>query len=291
MNEININLNRFLDFIEGYRKYSKNTVHSYRNDLNNFLEFCVESNIDRFAQITVKTIKRFMIFLSSKNIKPSTISRKLSALRTFYDFLVFNDFVETNPVENVSNPKREKKLVKTLSENSFSDKLNSLAKSDKLYEHYLILELLYSTGLRVSELCELKTDDISFDRKTIRVKGKGDKIRLIPLTDHLYKLLNNYLAQRKTDSIYLFTTKKGGRLYPKYIERLTQKYLIDISEDGRVYPHLIRHTFATHLLRRGADLRAIKELLGHSDLRTTSIYTHVSVEHLKKIYKKSHPKN
>ncbi len=290
MNEIEKYFNKFLEYNDGYRKYSKNTLHSYRKDLYDFLEFCFDNNIERLTQISIKTIKKFMIFLSVKNLKSSSISRKLSTLRTFYDFLIFNDIVEKSPIEGISNPKREKRLVKSLSEKSFLEKLNNLAHSSELYEHWVVLELLYCTGLRVSELCELKISDIAFDRKILTVKGKGDKKRLIPLTDYLEKLLKEYLLKRKNNSEYLFTTKKGGKLYPKYIERLTQKYLADISEDGRVYPHLIRHTFATHLLKHGADLRAIKELLGHSDLRTTTIYTHVSIEHLKKVYKNSHPK-
>ncbi len=137
----------------------------------------------------------------------------------------------------------------------------------------------------------MKKSDVDIQNQLIRVIGKGNKMRLIPITDNLRQILEQINFNNKLPNEYLFQTKKGGKLYPKFVERIVKKYLSEISEDGQVYPHLIRHTFATHLLKRGADIRSIKELLGHESLETTTVYTHVSIEHLKNIYKKTHPKS
>jgi integrase/recombinase XerC len=197
---------------------------------------------------------------------------------------------DVNPTEGIQNPKLSKQIVKYLDESNLNYKLNVLQNEEEIFQNYVILETLYSTGMRVSEICNLKKSDIDFENQLVRVKGKGNKVRLIPLTERLKNLLASISIDKNTDD-FLFQTKRGGKLYPEYIERLVKKYLSDISEDGKVYPHLIRHTFATHLLNRGADIRTIKELLGHESLETTSIYTHVSIEHLKNIYKKTHPKS
>lgn len=291
MSEIEKYLNKFIENLTAYRKYSKNTLVSYRNDLNNFLEFLNENRIEKLEQISKRTIQRFMIFLSERNFTPKSIARKLSSLRSFYAFLLFNDLINYNPMETILNPKIPKKTVKFLDEDSLIYKLNELKSNEEIFQEWATIELLYSTGLRVSELCNLKRKDIDFENNFIRIIGKGDKKRLIPLTENVLQIFTNLNIMQKKPEEFVLTTKNGGKLYPKYIERILKKYLSDISEDGKVYPHLIRHTFATHLLKGGADLNIIKELLGHSSLETTTIYTHVSIDHLKNIYKKTHPKS
>lgn len=290
MNEIEKFINKYLEYLNSYRKYSENTLVSYQKDLNKFLAFLNENKIFELKRISKRTIQRFMIYLSDKNLSPRSISRHLSALRSFFNFLVFNDLSDVNPTEEIQNPKLSKHIVKFLDEENLNLKLNILQNEKEIFQNYVLLETLYSTGMRVSEICNLKKSDVDLDNQLIKVKGKGNKVRIIPLTE---KLKNNLaiIMEDKSSNDYLFTTKKGGKLYPEYVERLVKKYLSDISEDGKVYPHLIRHTFATHLLNRGADIRTIKELLGHESLETTSIYTHVSIEHLKNIYKKTHPKS
>lgn len=291
MNEIEILINRFLEYIKSYRKYSENTLHSYQKDLKNFLSYLKENEITEINRISKRTIQRFMIYLSEKKLSSRTISRNLSALRSFYNFLLFNDLVDNNPLEGIQNPKLPKKTVKYLNENSLNEILNLMENDSEVFRDYAILEFLYSTGLRVSELCNLKKSDVDIQNQLIRVIGKGNKMRLIPITDNLRQILEQINFNNKLPNEYLFQTKKGGKLYPKFVERIVKKYLSEISEDGQVYPHLIRHTFATHLLKRGADIRSIKELLGHESLETTTVYTHVSIEHLKNIYKKTHPKS
>lgn len=291
MNEIYRSLQEFINYIKNNGIYSKNTLLSYQNDLKNFIEFLSENEVSKLNQLSTKLIKKFMLYLGEKNLSPRSINRNLSALRTFFNFLIFNDKIDHNPAEGIPSTKVPRSLVKYLDEKLLSGSLDKLRTKSDIFNDYVILEFLYGTGIRVSELCSLKKSDVDFSNKLIKIFGKGNKTRFIPLVDSLVQLLKEYIKSDRNDSEYLFTNKKGGRLYPKYVERLTQKYLSKISVDGRVYPHLIRHTFATHLLKRGADIRSIKELLGHENLDTTKIYTHVSIDHLKNVYKKSHPKS
>lgn len=291
MNNTEKLINKFLEYIKSHRKFSQNTLHSYQKDLNNFLSFLKDNEILDINRISKKTIQKFMIYLSEKNLSTRSISRHLSSLRSFYNFLIFNDLVNINPLEGIQNPKISKKIVKYVDENSINEILNLMEKDGEILQDFAIIELLYETGLRVSEVCELKKSNIDFDNEIIKVKGKGDKIRIIPMTIRLKEILKKLNINNLENNQTVFQTKRGGNIYPKYVERIVKKYLSEISEDGRVYPHLLRHSFATHLLNRGADIRAIKELLGHESLETTTIYAHVSIEHLKNIYKKTHPKS
>ncbi len=291
MNNIEYLIEKFLEYIKSYRKFSQNTLLSYQKDLDNFLTFLKDNEILDINRISKRTIQKFMIYLSEKNLSPRSISRHLSSLRSFYNFLIFNDFININPMEEIQNPKLPQKIVKYFDEDSINEILDLMEKDGEILQDFAIMEILYATGLRVSEICELTKSNIDFESEIIKVKGKGNKIRIIPMTTRLIEILKKLNIDKLENNQTIFRTKRGGKLYPKYIERIVKKYLSDISEDGRVYPHIIRHTFATHLLDRGADIGAIKELLGHESLETTTIYTHVSIEHLKKIYKKTHPKS
>ncbi len=291
MNNIEYLIEKFLEYIKSYRKFSQNTLLSYQKDLDNFLTFLKDNEILDINRISKRTIQKFMIYLSEKNLSPRSISRHLSSLRSFYNFLIFNDFININPMEEIQNPKLPQKIVKYFDEDSINEILDLMEKDGEILQDFAIMEILYATGLRVSEICELTKSNIDFESEIIKVKGKGNKIRIIPMTTRLLEILKKLNIDKLENNQTIFRTKRGGKLYPKYIERIVKKYLSDISEDGRVYPHIIRHTFATHLLDRGADIGAIKELLGHESLETTTIYTHVSIEHLKKIYKKTHPKS
>jgi len=291
LNEIEKYINKFFEYISSYRKYSENTLHSYQKDLKKFLSFLELNGINELNRISKKTIQRYMIYLSELNLNPRSISRNLSALRSFYDFLLFNDLTESNPVKDIKNPKLPRKIVKYLDEEELNSILSLMEKDPEVFQEFAMIEFLYSTGLRVSEFCNLKISNVDFEKKIVKVKGKGNKIRFIPLTERLIHLLKNLNVEQKSPEEFLFVTKNGGKLYPKYVERIVKRFLSEISDDGNVYPHLIRHTFATHLLRRGADLSSIKELLGHASLDTTTIYAHVSIDHLKNIYKKTHPKS
>ncbi|MBM4174628.1 MAG: tyrosine recombinase XerC [Ignavibacteria bacterium] len=271
--------------------YSHHTISAYKKDIEIFLDFLKESSIEKLELIGEKTIRRFLLHLGTYNYSRTTISRKLSSLRSFFDFLLQNDLIAINPVSNISNPKFSRKLPKFIEQKELVNVLNYLKKDKENLPAWAIIELLYGCGLRVSEICSLKVEDIDLENSTIKIFGKGKKHRIIPVGTYAKEAINLMVEKNKSNSKFLFHTEKGEPLYPKLIYRIVKNFLSDITEDGKIYPHALRHSFATHMLNRGADLKSIKELLGHENLSTTQIYTHVSVEHLKQTYKKSHPKS
>lgn len=273
------------------RGYSNNTINAYKKDIETFLNYLEESSIQKVDLIGEKTIRRFLLHLGKFNYSRTSVSRKLSSLRGFFEYLHQNDFITSNPISNISNPKTSRKLPKYIEQKELIGVLERLKKDKENLFGWSIIELLYGCGLRVSELCSLKEDDVDLPQSTIKVLGKGQKHRIVPIGTHAKNAISELLKSKSTRSKYLFQTEKGAKLYPKLVYRLVKKFLVDITEDGKIYPHALRHSFATHMLNRGADLKSIKELLGHENLSTTQVYTHVSVEHLKQTYKKSHPKS
>jgi tyrosine recombinase XerC len=279
---------RYLDSISGY---SKHTLTAYKKDIESFLKFLEEVSIEKVDLIGEKTIRRFLIHLGNKDYSRNSISRKLSSLRGFFDFLLQNNLIRLNPISNISNPKKSRKLPKYLEQKDLIGVLDYLKKDKENLLAWAILELLYGCGLRVSELCSLSYEDVDLANSTIKILGKGQKHRIVPIGDPAKEAIREIFKNKPTNSKFLFQTEKGGKIYPKLVYRIVKNFLSDITEDGKIYPHVLRHSFATHMLKRGADLKSIKELLGHENLSTTQIYTHVSVEHLKQVYKKSHPKS
>ncbi len=271
--------------------YSSHTISAYKKDIEVFVDFLKESSIEKLELIGEKNIRRFLLHLGKYNFSRTSISRKLSSLRNFFDFLLQNDWIAINPVSNISNPKLTRKLPKFIEQKDLVNVLNYLKKDKENLLVWAIIELLYGCGLRVSEICSIRVEDIDLDNSTIKIFGKGKKHRIIPVGTHAKEAINLMIENNQFNSKFLFHTEKGEPLYPKLIYRLVKNFLSDITEDGKIYPHALRHSFATHMLNRGADLKSIKELLGHENLSTTQIYTHVSVEHLKQTYKKSHPKS
>ena len=220
-------------------------------------------------------------------MKNSTISRRISTLRTFYNYLVDENIVENNVFHNVKNPKLEKKLPNYLNYNEIEELLESIdISTTEGLEKRLLIEMFYSTGCRVSEMINVKISDIDFTNKTIRIMGKGSKERIVYFGDYASKYLDNYLNKVKCDK-YLFTNKKGEKLTINEVEQIVKDIMKHISIKTHVTPHTLRHTFATHLLNNGADIKTVQELLGHANLSTTGIYTHVSSDRLKDIYFKT----
>ncbi|MCX8010568.1 MAG: tyrosine-type recombinase/integrase, partial [Ignavibacteria bacterium] len=275
MNNIHKTLEKYFLYLNSVKIVSKNTEISYRKDLQLFEDFLLKNSISDFNQISEKIIKKYILFLVQFNFSKTTISRKLSSLRSFFDYLMMNDIIKVNPLVNVSNPKTIRKIPKFLPQEELNLILDDLQNDPENLSDWAILELLYGEGLRVSELCNLKISNINLAQSLIEVTGKGNKTRIIPLGKSASLAISKYLSSRNIKSNYLFTNKKGDKLYPRKIYRIVQKYLKEISEDGKVYPHALRHSFATHMLQKGADLRSIKEMLGHENLSTTQIYTHV----------------
>jgi integrase/recombinase XerC len=293
----------YLNFLENNQRYSPHTIHSYSIDLYDFKDF-IQNTFD-IDLINVKRIhiNDWIMSLSESGLKASTINRKIVALSSFYNFLVNKNIITKNPVNNISKPKIPKRIPqyvksKDLNADILDEDLETNAASDfEPMRNILIIEMLYQTGMRRSELVNLKNEDIDLYRKTIKVLGKRNKERYIPFTDDFKKLIldyinlkNDFFANKQIDDSF-FVLKNGKKLYDKFVYRVVNSYLSDINYISQKSPHILRHTFATHLLQQGADLNAIKELLGHSSLASTQIYAHSSIEHIKEVYSKAHPRS
>ncbi len=285
----------YLRELAGVRRLSENTISAYSRDLLQFLAYCEKNKINSPNEVTERKIRTFIVFLSNHSLSSSSVSRKLSALRNFFDYLRRQEIISENPLKNLSNPRKKKLLPTTISTDSFRNIIKILDESSDNYnmETKLIFELLYGEAIRVSELCNLKIKDIDFANKTLKVFGKGSKDRNIPLSNVVINSLKKYLDLRKnlSPNAPLIVTKKGAEIYPRMVQRIVKKYIAMVSDVEKKSPHVLRHSAATHLLDDGADLLSVKEILGHENLSTTQIYTHISIEHLKKVYKNSHPKS
>jgi integrase/recombinase XerC len=289
----------FIDYLLLEKKYSLHTVNAYRRDLETFQEL----NKDRFKdntinQINYSQIRSWIIQLVDSGISNRSINRKISSLNSYYKFLLKVKMIKANPLakhkalktsKKIQIPFSEKEVVTVLDGFNFDDSFEGIR--DKL-----IIELFYSTGIRRIELVQLKLKDVDVTNKTLKVLGKRNKERFLPLLDSVLKALETYIIKRNTleiiqDRDILFLTKKGNKVYETLVYRIINDYFSKASTKVKKSPHILRHSFATHLLNQGADLNAVKELLGHSSLAATQVYTHNSITELKKVYAKSHPRN
>lgn len=287
----------FLQYITFEKHYSKNTQESYRTDLLNFEKFLLDyfgSQKIFWKRVSKKIIRYYLVNLQEQEIARRSIARKLATVKTFFKFLVRESVIEQNPTLTIKIPKFEKKLPEYLSTNE-TESLFQLPdlKSFEGLRDLAILEFFYGTGIRLSELLNLKTNDIYFDEDLIRVIGKGNKERIIPFGSSSKRILTDYIAMRtqyvreSVDNVFIL--KSGNKMYPMAVQRIIKNYISKISEASQKSPHLLRHTYATHLLNAGASIRTVKDLLGHESLSTTQVYTHMSIDHLKKIYNRAHP--
>ena len=302
-------INKFSAYLINEKNYSKHTLVNYVRDLNNLYTFIAKSTEDLKPKIELKyidedTLKEFISsFIIKSDIKYSkrTLSRKISTLKSFYKFLNRKEIFQENPARDLIFPKLGKNLPTVIEEASLKSLFDSEIFSKDIWglRDRAIMELLYSSGLRLNELIELSEDKMDFDTCVIRVRGKGRKERIIPVGLIAIGAVSEFLNKRESyfeekgtdyDRSVIFNAMNGKKLYPALLNRLTNKYISKISESKKKSPHVLRHSFATHLLNHGADLRAVKDLLGHSSLSTTQIYTHVSIDRLKSVYKKAHPK-
>lgn len=287
-------VNKYLLEIENIRRYSQNTIKAYRSDLNEFISFCKQNDRQEIDKISERFLKSYLMALSDKDLDKRSITRKLAAIRSVFKFLFQYDLLNQNPASFIKNPKTNKKLPEVVSTDLILGVYQIADEADEKPELVkIVFELLYGCALRVSELCDLKYTDVSIEKMQIRVLGKGSKMRIVPLGDKSLQVLKEYFQKNpvtlKND--YLIRTKKNDKLYPRLVHRIVNKYLSKVSDIKKKSPHILRHSAATHMLDNGADLRAVKEILGHENLSTTQIYTHVSIERLKTTYKKSHPKS
>ena len=279
-------IDNFLYFLKKELNYSDYTIKNYQLDLTDFFKYVSKSNID-FLNIKNTHVRGYLKYLDTCNLKNTTISRRISALRTFYNYLLEKGFVKSNIFLNVKNPKLEKKLPNYLNYTEIEELLASIDTSNSEgLERRLLVEMFYSTGCRVGEMVNVKISDIDFYNKTIKVMGKGSKERIVYYGDYASKYLEDYL-KNKDKKGYLFTNKRGEKLTIEEVEYIVRDIMKHISIKTHVTPHTLRHTFATHLLNNGADIRTVQELLGHANLSTTGIYTHVSSDRLKDVYFKT----
>ncbi len=288
-------IQEFIRFLETEKRAASLTVKSYAADLREFETFVKESTEERTINSVNRSILRtYTIHLSKSKLSPRSINRKLSAIRAYFRFLEQRKQIKINPASAVKSLKTSKKVPDFIPENLLKTTHKDVPDDFVNLRDYLVLEILYQTGMRRAEICNLTDHAVDFSASLFKVKGKRNKERLIPFTNKLADLMKIYLAKRNQQfQSTLFETfivsNKAMRCYPQLITRAVAAQLINISGKLKVSPHTLRHTFATHLLNNGADLIAIKELLGHSSLEATQVYTHSTIEHLKKIHQQAHP--
>ena len=289
----------FTDYLMLEKNYSALTVNAYQNDLQDFLEFInLEYQQSTISQVIYPQIRNWIVALVESGISNRSINRKISALNTYYKFLQKIKTIEANPLAKHKALKTSKKIQIPFSEAEVATVLDDLffEKDFEGTRNKLIIELFYATGIRRIELVELKLLSFDLDAKTLKVLGKRNKERIVPLLDSVINVLNIYLKQRDTlksilDDDYLFLTQKGVKIYEKLVYRIINDYFSVASTKVKKSPHILRHSFATHLLNQGADLNAVKELLGHSSLAATQVYTHNSIAELKKVHINAHPRS
>ena len=292
-----MSLKSFFDFLEIEKKYSSNTIEAYRNDLNVFSRFLTdEFDVNNINNTNYSYVRSWIVDLVNKGISNRSINRKITSLNSYFKFILKIGLINENPLTNHKALKTQKKIQLPFSENE----MLSVLDLDNFEDNFtgardrLIIDLFYTTGIRRIELIQLMISDININNKHIKVLGKRNKERIIPLIDSTIDILNKYLLYReelKSDNTFLFITNKGKQVYEKLIYRIINKYFDTISTKVKKSPHIIRHSFATHLLNNGADLNSVKDLLGHSSLAATQVYTNRSIDEIKKVFAKSHPRN
>ncbi|MFP4556084.1 MAG: site-specific tyrosine recombinase/integron integrase [Bacteroidales bacterium] len=291
-------LTKFQKYLRVERNYSVQTIRAYGDDLRQFFAF-YDINPSSFqpAEVTHRMVRGWLSSLLVSGNTPRTVNRKLSSLRSFYKFLKKNGLVQTDPIAKVVAPKASKKLPSVLKTSEVNFMIDDIKYPDGFLglRDLLIMELFYFTGVRVSELVNLKTQGVDLESETIKVMGKGSKERIIPMHPELKPALKEYTRQRQqafplNNAPYLIVTNKGEKTYSQFIYRVVKKYLSLVTMLEKKSPHVLRHTFATHLLDQGANIDAIKELLGHASLSATQVYTHTSIQKLKSAYQQAHPR-
>ncbi|PIS46100.1 MAG: tyrosine recombinase XerC [Ignavibacteria bacterium CG08_land_8_20_14_0_20_37_9] len=275
--------------------YAPLTIKAYKEDLIQFYLFCESLQKIEISLINERTIKLYLVHLNELGLEKSSISRKLSSIRSFFSFAFKKAFINKNLIAYTKNPKVKRKLPEVIQEELYGTLLNNIraAQHKDYLLHISVTEVLYGASLRVSEASNLLLKDVDFSSSIIRVVGKGNKTRIVPLGEKSKLILHEYLLSRPTDKNqkYFFLKSNGCNVSSNYIYRFVRKYLSELTDLKKKSPHIFRHSSATHMLNHGADLTAIKEILGHSNLSTTQIYTQVSIERLKNVYKQAHPKS
>ena len=284
----------FFDYLSNEKKYSKNTITAYKKDLNTFHVFCKdEHGINNISKIPYSIIRSWIVNLSDSNLSPLTINRKISALSRYYDFLIKLEQIDESPTKNHNRLKVQSKIIIPFTEEEVFSVINVFDDTFEGKRDMLIIDTLYSTGIRRDELIKIKLNDLLFDENLIKIQGKRNKERLVPILPSLLQNINNYIKLRsniKSSINNLFITKKGTQIGPSLVYRVVKKYFSKVSSKAKISPHVLRHSFATHLLNNGAGINTIKEILGHSSLASTQIYTKIKLPKIISDYKNNHPR-
>ena len=288
-------IEEFLNYLEYERNYSYNTIIAYKNNINKFFMYCKNNNINNIDNIDYGFIRNYISYLYDNNYQAKSISRMISALRSYFKYLHKEDKIKSNPLDLITSPKLEKKLPKYLTINEIEKILNAVKIDDKIgIRDAFILELLYVSGIRVSELTNIKLSDINNTENKIKIMGKGSKERIVFYGTRGRDLLNKYLSVRseflKYPNDYLILSNTGRKINPREIRNIINRIKVKAGVEINISPHTFRHTFATHMLNEGADLRSVQELLGHENLSTTTIYTHLTNEKVRRTYLNTHPR-
>jgi integrase/recombinase XerC len=290
-------IQKFIDYLKVEKGYSKHTLTAYASDLKSFKDFLLkQGDTSELHEVVYGQIRSWIVALMESGIENRSVNRKISSLKTFYNFLLKTGVVEKNPLDQHRSLKTPKKVLVPFSQKEMQH-LSEIYGTEKSFENLrneLIMELLYTTGMRRSELIGLQLSDVNLESRQIKVLGKRNKERFIPLLDATIIKIKEYLVFRKqleTIQTQLLLTDKGEPIYDSMVYKIVKQFMTLVSSKEKRSPHVLRHAFATHLLDEGSDLNTVKELLGHSSLASTQVYTHTSLERLKEVYKKAHPRN
>ncbi|WP_298303502.1 tyrosine-type recombinase/integrase [Flavobacterium sp.] len=293
------NLKAFQDYLQLEKNYSLHTVNAYVNDLVFFQEFLIENfDTKKLEDVNYSMIRSWIVSMVDNDISNSSVNRKISSLKSFYKFLLKTKQIENSPLLKHKSLKTPKKIQIPFSEKELDQVLNQLTYPEGFdgIRDKLIIDLFYTTGIRRVELIDLKMQNVDLSNNTLKVLGKRNKERILPILPIISKQIRSYLLERTKievikDKEHFFLMLKGVKLNDSFVYRLINYYFSNVSEKVKRSPHILRHTFATHMLNNGADLNSVKELLGHSSLASTQVYTHNSLAELKKVYGNSHPRN
>jgi len=284
-------IDRFLNYLNIEKNYSSHTISNYAADLRELGDFLESRGGKDIKRIDYFLLRKLLSVLTEKKLNKRTLSRKISTMKSFFKFMLREGLIKSNPASSLIYPRLDKPLPNFLTEKEVLTMLKSPKGSELLIlRDRAILEFLYSTGARVSEMVSLKMENVDFVSAIAKVRGKGRKERLLPLGEPALNSLKKYIDSRSDSNPSLFVNKRGGTLTDRGVRDITYKYMKKAAMTSKVSPHTFRHSFATHLLNRGADLRSVQELLGHSSISTTQIYTHLTIDSLKSVYQKAHPR-
>ena len=288
----------FLNYLTFQKRYSPHTIVSYQNDLTGFFDFIeLQFGSTKIDEINASFVRSWLAGMKESGMESKSLNRKISSLKSFFKYQLKQGVVLTSPMATIISPKVKKRLPQYVAEKDIHTLFSHVEFPDNWEgkTHRLLLQLFYNTGMRQAELVNLTESQVDISNGNIKVLGKGNKERVLPISKDLMLLVVNYQEGKRSqfehfDNVLLLVNGKGKRLYPKYVYNVVRQYLSSVTTIDKKSPHVLRHTFATHLMNNGADLNAVKELLGHSSLAATQVYTHNTIEKLKDVYKKAHPK-